>query len=69
MISDAALAQLKQYNPCDAIAVRLGVRLRKRGTKLVAHARSAPRTAGARARAARVRSRHTTTVLLVRAAP
>jgi CHC2 zinc finger len=35
MISDAALAQLKQNNPCDVIAARLGVRLRRHGTKMV----------------------------------
>jgi hypothetical protein len=35
MISDAELAQLKANNPCDVIAARLGVRLRKHGTKMV----------------------------------
>jgi hypothetical protein len=35
MISDAELAQLKANNPCDVIAARMGVRLRKHGTKMV----------------------------------
>lgn len=35
MISDAELAQLKANNPCDAVAARMGVRLRKHGTKMV----------------------------------
>lgn len=35
MISDAELAQLKANNPCDAVAARMGVRLRKSGGRIV----------------------------------
>jgi hypothetical protein len=35
MIPDAALSQLKADNPCHAIAARMGVRLRKHGSKMV----------------------------------
>jgi hypothetical protein len=35
VISASALAQLKADNPCDAVAERLGVRLRRRGGRIV----------------------------------
>jgi hypothetical protein len=35
MIADDALAQIKADNPCNVVAARFGVRLRRRGAKLV----------------------------------
>jgi CHC2 zinc finger len=35
MIADNVIAQLKANNPCDGVAARFGVRLRRRGAKLV----------------------------------